>query len=577
MPAATPGVASATEQTAAANEVDPKAIDALKKMSAYLRTLKSYTVHSEATKDEFLESGQNIQFNNTVDIYAKLPNRLRVDVNSDRKQRRIYYDGKTVTQYAPRINYYASVAAPGTIRETLKLAADNYDLDVPLADLFFWGTDQSGIEDINSAIDVGPSRIGGVECDHFAFRQEGADWQIWIERGKAPLPRKLVITTMDEPSQPQYSSLLRWDLKASVEDKTFTFDGHSPLLLGNHRLRPVRRLWRTACRALGICGGTSMMLHEHLPMLAKFVILLTGILLLPRLMERLRLPGVLGYILAGVLIGPPLLGVVQASSVTINFFAEIGKLLFMFFVGFEVDMEQFNKARKRCLTFGALTFVFPFVGGLFLARLTGYEWNASVLIGSVIASHTLLGFPLLARLGLVKRESVLVAVGGTIITDIAAMMVLAVTISIHQIGFSWQFLLIELLELAVLVPLIIFGLSKLSRKAVLRYGQTPEARMVIFMMVIAVAAELGQMIHLEGIVGAFLAGIAVKRSFRGKFALEQLEVIAQSLFIPAFFVSTGFLVNFALLGNTIAGQILTQRYGNRIGSQAAGAALQPPA
>jgi len=91
-----------------------------------------------------------------------------------------------------------------------------------------------------------------------------------------------------------------------------------------------------------------MMLHEHLPMLAKFVILLTGILLLPRLMERMRLPGVLGYILAGVLIGPPLLGVVQASSVTINFFAEIGKLLFMFFVGFEVDMEQFNLARKRC-------------------------------------------------------------------------------------------------------------------------------------------------------------------------------------------------------------------------------------
>jgi hypothetical protein len=222
-PAATPGVASATEQTAAANEVDPKAIDALKKMSAYLRTLKSYTVHSEATKDEVLESGQNIQFSNTVDIYAKLPNRLRVDVNSDRKQRRIYYDGKTVTQYAPRINYYASVAAPGTIRETLKVAADKYDLDVPLADLFFWGTDQSGIEDINSAIDVGPSRIGGVECDHFAFRQEGADWQIWIERGKAPLPRKLVITTMDEPSQPQYSSLLRWDLKASLEDKIFTF------------------------------------------------------------------------------------------------------------------------------------------------------------------------------------------------------------------------------------------------------------------------------------------------------------------------------------------------------------------
>jgi hypothetical protein len=222
-PAATPAIAPATDQTAVANEVDPTAIDALKKMSAFLRTLKSFSVHSEATKDEVLDSGQNIQFSNTVDIHAKLPNRLRIDVNSDRKSRRIYYDGKTVTQYAPRINYFATVAAPGTIRETLAVAADKYGLDVPLADLFFWGTDQSGIEDITSAIDVGPSRIGGVECDHFAFRQDGADWQIWIERGKTPLPRKLVITTMDEPSHPQYSSLLRWELKASVEDKTFAF------------------------------------------------------------------------------------------------------------------------------------------------------------------------------------------------------------------------------------------------------------------------------------------------------------------------------------------------------------------
>jgi Kef-type K+ transport system membrane component KefB len=296
------------------------------------------------------------------------------------------------------------------------------------------------------------------------------------------------------------------------------------------------------------------MMAEHLPMLARFVIILTGILLLPRLMERLKLPGVLGYILTGVFIGPPLFGIVKESSETIHFFSEIGKLLFMFFVGFEVDMEQFNKKRQRCLTFGALTFLLPFIGGLFLARLTGYGWNASTLIGSVIASHTLLGYPVLVRLGLVQREPVLVAVGGTIITDIAAMMVLAVTVSIHQVGFSWQFLLLELLQLAVFVPLIIFGLSKLSRKAVLRYGQTTEARMVIFMIVIAVAAQLAHMINLEGIVGAFLAGIAVKRSFRGKFALEQLEVIAQSLFIPAFFASTGFLVNFALLGSTIIGR-----------------------
>jgi hypothetical protein len=222
-PAGKPAAAPAAAQAAAANEIDPKAIEALKAMGAYLRTLKSFALHSDTTKDEVLDSGQTIQFTNTIDIQSKLPGRLRVDVNSDRIQRKIYYDGKTVTQYAPRLNYYATFDAPGTIRETLVAAADKFDLRLPLADLFFWGTDQSGIEDIKSATEVGASRVGGVECDHYAFRQDGADWQIWIERGKTPLPRKLVITTQDEPAHPQYMAVLRWDLKASMADKTFVF------------------------------------------------------------------------------------------------------------------------------------------------------------------------------------------------------------------------------------------------------------------------------------------------------------------------------------------------------------------
>jgi hypothetical protein len=221
-PAAAPA-APAAAPAAAANELDPKALDALKGMGAYLRTLKSFSVRSEVTKDEVLASGQKIQFASTVDMRARMPDRLRVDVNSDRKQRQFYYDGKAVTQYAPRVGYYASVAAPGTVRETLAAAADKYDLQIPLSDLFFWGTDKSGIEDIKSAIVVGASRIGTVECDHYAFRQDGVDWQLWIERGKTPLPRKLVITTMDEPERPQYAAVMAWNLAAKVDDKTFAF------------------------------------------------------------------------------------------------------------------------------------------------------------------------------------------------------------------------------------------------------------------------------------------------------------------------------------------------------------------
>jgi Kef-type K+ transport system membrane component KefB len=136
------------------------------------------------------------------------------------------------------------------------------------------------------------------------------------------------------------------------------------------------------------------------------------------------------------------------------------------------------------------------------------------------------------------------------------MLVLAVAVSIHQTGFSWNFLLVELVELAVFVPLVMFGLSKVARKALIRYGQTPEVRVMIMLVVIAVASEAAHFIKLEGIVGAFLAGISIKRALRSKFAVEQLEVIAHSLFIPAFFLATGFLVNFGVMGNTVLSQPL---------------------
>jgi Kef-type K+ transport system membrane component KefB len=291
-------------------------------------------------------------------------------------------------------------------------------------------------------------------------------------------------------------------------------------------------------------------MHD-LSMMARLAIGLAMVLWLPRLMERFRIPGVLGFILAGVLLGPDLTGVLRSDSESIELWAELGKLLFMFFVGFEIDLVEFNRARTKAAIFGGLTFALPFVGAIVLGRSLGYGWTASFLIGSIIASHTLLAHPILARLGLLERESVLVTIGGTIFTDIASMVVLAMAVSVHQAGFSISFLLKELLELAIYVPLVLFGLSKLARKLIVRFGDTPEARVCILLFLIALAAELAQLIRLEGIVGAFLVGIAVKRAVRGKFAIEQLEVLAKALFIPTFFLSTGFLIDLPLLGRTL--------------------------
>jgi Kef-type K+ transport system membrane component KefB len=132
-------------------------------------------------------------------------------------------------------------------------------------------------------------------------------------------------------------------------------------------------------------------MHEHYSPLTGFVVAAVLAILLPRLMERLKLPAVLGFIAAGVIVGPAVTGVVLKDSAVMAWLAEIGKLLFMFFVGFEIDLGLFTKTRKRALTFGFFTFIIPLSAGILLGRMYDYSWNASLLIGSIIASHTLLG------------------------------------------------------------------------------------------------------------------------------------------------------------------------------------------
>src|SRR5262245_50060743 len=219
-------VGRAAEQPApkvAQAEIDSKAIEALKSMGSHLRALNAFALRSETIIDEILDNGQKIQFGGTVDYRVRRPDRLRAEIVSDRRNRQYYFNGKTITQYGPTMKYYASIAAPATLAELVQVLDQKYGVELPLADLFLWGTDKDGVSDIKSASYIGPSRIGGADCDHYAFRQQDVDWQIWIERGKTPLPRKLVITTTSEPAQPQYVATLKWDTSPKFDDRTFTF------------------------------------------------------------------------------------------------------------------------------------------------------------------------------------------------------------------------------------------------------------------------------------------------------------------------------------------------------------------
>ena len=220
---AAPAASSATTGSDAATERDPAAIKALENMSAYLRTLKAIQVHAVTSRDEVLEDGQNVTFSGTVDMIAERPNRLRVEVNTDKQHRMYFDDGKTFSVWARRANYYATIPAPPTLRELADTLADRYNLELPVADLFYWGEGKS-TADIVGASDLGPSQVDGTTCAHYAFRQEGADWQLWIQQGDYPLPRKLVITTTTDPARPRFSSVITWNLAPSYNDAAFTFD-----------------------------------------------------------------------------------------------------------------------------------------------------------------------------------------------------------------------------------------------------------------------------------------------------------------------------------------------------------------
>src|SRR5262249_47179282 len=153
-------------------------------------------------------------------------------------------------------------------------------------------------------------------------------------------------------------------------------------------------------------------------------------LLTPALCQRIRLPAVVGLLVAGVVFGPSGLHIVPKHSEVANFFAEIGKLLLMFFAGLEIDITQFQRVRNKSLGFGVASFGLPIVLGTALGLLFGYNVLSSILIGSVFASHTLLGYPIVQRLGLVRNEAVTVTIGATIFTDIAALLVVAICIPI---------------------------------------------------------------------------------------------------------------------------------------------------
>lgn len=211
------------------------AIEALGNMSAYLRSLDKFAVHANMNIDYVLENGQKVQLSKAVEINADPPSSMWAKSSAMYYEREFYFDGKTFTLYSPGLGFYASFDAPATIGEVVAKAQAEYDVEMPLADLFIWGTDAGAEAAIDEAMIIGVEKVDGVSCNHFAFRQSEIDWQICIQRGDTPLPLKLVITSKEEAAQPQHESVLKWDTAPALRGQSYTFaprDGDSKISFG---------------------------------------------------------------------------------------------------------------------------------------------------------------------------------------------------------------------------------------------------------------------------------------------------------------------------------------------------------
>ncbi|MDM0065329.1 DUF2092 domain-containing protein [Variovorax sp. J31P207] len=209
--------------TAPASAVDTASFQALKDMGTFLQTLKRFRASTSLTGERVLADGQKLLHTASATVDVQRPDRLRARMWSIRSEREIIYDGKTVTLFFPEQKYYSSVEFSGSNGELVKKLEERYGFEVPLSDLFLWGTPAAPVDKIESAMNAGQDLVGGDLCDHYAFRQGDFDWQIWIATGAKPLPRKLVIVNRSDEARPQSVSVMDWNLSPAFKESAFRF------------------------------------------------------------------------------------------------------------------------------------------------------------------------------------------------------------------------------------------------------------------------------------------------------------------------------------------------------------------
>lgn len=209
---------------AQAGEVDPDALALLRKSTDYLAATKVFSLVTDSTIEAVLANGQKLQFGSRIAATVQRPNKMRAERVGELIAQTFYYDGKALSLNLPQHGYYATAAVPPTIDGMLDTARDQLNVIAPGADLIYSNAYQRLTDGLTSAYVIGKAVVDGARCDHIAFRNAEVDWQIWIQEGAKPVPRKFVVTSKKMPGSPQFTSVMsNWQTAPKVTDAMFAF------------------------------------------------------------------------------------------------------------------------------------------------------------------------------------------------------------------------------------------------------------------------------------------------------------------------------------------------------------------
>ena len=274
-----------------------------------------------------------------------------------------------------------------------------------------------------------------------------------------------------------------------------------------------------------------------------FSVILFIILLAPVILHRLKIPELIGLIIAGALIGPNGLGIMSRDS-SIELFGTVGLLYIMFIAGLEIDMADLRKNFGKTLGFGLYTFLIPMIMG----TLTGvywldFSWPTSILLASMYASHTLITYPIVSKYGITKNKAVSMAIGGTVITCMLALLVLAVIVGMSTGEIDHRFWLKLGISSILFIAIVVIFFPMVGRWFFKRYEDSV-GQYIFILALVFLASFLAEAAGLEAIIGAFLAGLALNRLIPNTSALmNRIDFVGNAIFIPFFLIGVGMLVD----------------------------------